>query len=66
MTLNPGATRTAMRAAAYPGEDPATVASAESKMDVYLHVLGPDARDRAFAALDARDWAPDGNTAPAP
>jgi NAD(P)-dependent dehydrogenase (short-subunit alcohol dehydrogenase family) len=58
VTLNPGATRTAMRAAAYPGEDPSTVATAESKMDLYLHLLGPDAHDRTFTALDARDWWP--------
>ena len=63
VTLNPGATRTAMRAIAYPGEDPATVPPAETKMDLYLHVLGPDARDRAFAALDARDWSPEPTSA---
>src|SRR5262249_4299631 len=37
-TLNPGATRTSMRSAAYPGEDPSTVALPESKMDVYLYL----------------------------
>ena len=58
VTLNPGATRTAMRRAAYAGEDPMTVATAEAKMDAYLHVFGPDAHDRAFAALDARNAPP--------
>lgn len=38
-SLNPGATRTAMRAAAYPAEDPATVKSAESIAPVYSYLL---------------------------
>ena len=45
-TLNPGATRTTMRTTAYPGEDPMTVATPESRMDLYLYLLGPDARGR--------------------
>ena len=38
-SLNPGATRTAMRAAAYPAEDPATVKSAESIAPIYSYLL---------------------------
>lgn len=57
-TLNPGATRTSMRAAAYPGEDPATVPTPESHMDIYLYLLGPDARGRSELQWDARDWTP--------
>ncbi|HMW49898.1 MAG TPA: YciK family oxidoreductase [Marinagarivorans sp.] len=38
-SLNPGATRTAMRAAAYPAEDPATVKSAESIAPAYGFLL---------------------------
>lgn len=37
--LNPGATRTAMRAAAYPGEDPNTVKSASTIMPAYALLL---------------------------
>jgi NAD(P)-dependent dehydrogenase (short-subunit alcohol dehydrogenase family) len=65
-TLNPGATRTSMRMAAYPGEDPTTVASPESKMDVYLYLLGPDARDRDEIQWDAKDWSPIRNRAVTP
>ena len=35
-SLNPGATRTRMRAMAYPGENPSEVATPEEKMDIYL------------------------------
>ncbi len=38
-SLNPGATRTAMRAAAYPAEDPTTVKSAESIARAYSFLL---------------------------
>ena len=37
--INPGATRTRMRATAYPAEDPATVKPAESFMDYYLYLI---------------------------
>lgn len=39
-SINPGATRTQMRAAAYPGEDPETVKTAEDLMRDYLYLLG--------------------------
>ncbi len=55
-SLNPGATRTAMRASAYPAENPAEVASAEAKMDVYLYLFERASRGLTGAALDARDW----------
>jgi len=57
-TLNPGATRTTMRTAAYPAEDPTTVPTPESRMDIYLYLLGPDARGRNEIQWDARDWQP--------
>jgi len=43
-SLNPGATRTAMRAAAYPDEDPATLPPAEDHMPLYLYLMGPDSK----------------------
>ncbi len=55
-SINPGATRTTMRAAAYPGEDPSTVASPESRLDLYLYLLGPDSAGSSAGAFDARDW----------
>ena len=57
-TLNPGATRTQMRATAYPGEDPHTVAAPEERMDLYLYLLGPAARGRNQIQWDAKDWSP--------
>jgi NAD(P)-dependent dehydrogenase (short-subunit alcohol dehydrogenase family) len=57
-TLNPGATRTRMRAQAYPGEDPETVPAPEQHMDLYLYLLGPDSAGRTGGRFDARDWSP--------
>ena len=55
-TLNPGATRTAMRAAAYPAEDPATLPEPEAHMDLYLYLMGPDARGITGQRFDAAAW----------
>lgn len=41
-SINPGGTRTKMRAAAYPGEDPTTVKTADALMPAYLYLLGDD------------------------
>ncbi|MEE4191817.1 MAG: YciK family oxidoreductase [Halieaceae bacterium] len=53
-SLNPGATRTRMRAAAYPGEDPATLKTAEELMPTYLYLLGDDSRGVTGQAFDAQ------------
>ncbi|MEP5766329.1 MAG: YciK family oxidoreductase [Halieaceae bacterium] len=53
-SLNPGATRTAMRAAAYPGEDPATLKTAEELMPTYLYLMGDDSCELNGAALNAQ------------
>ncbi len=42
-SINPGATRTRMRATAYPGEDPKTVPAAQVHMPAYLYLMGDDA-----------------------
>lgn len=55
-SLNPGATRTSMRARAYPGENPAEVPTAEEKMDIYLYLMEPASRSVNGALLDASDW----------
>ena len=55
-SLNPGATRTAMRAAAYPAEDPATLPTAEQHMALYLYLMGPDSRGVNGQRLDAATW----------
>lgn len=54
--LNPGATRTQMRAQAFPGEDPATLPSAEDIMPAYLYLMGPDSKAVRGQSLDARDY----------
>lgn len=42
--INPGATRTDMRAAAYPAEDPEKLPLPETLTAPYLYLLGPDSR----------------------
>jgi NAD(P)-dependent dehydrogenase (short-subunit alcohol dehydrogenase family) len=52
--VNPGATRTAMRAAAYPAEDPARLKTPEDILGVYLYLLGPDSRGVTGRSFDAQ------------
>ena len=52
--INPGATRTAMRAAAYPGEDPMTLKAPEDIVAPYLYLLGPDSAHVHGQSLDAQ------------
>lgn len=53
-SINPGATRTAMRASAYPAEDPAIVTPPEAIMNSYLFLFGPDSKDWHGQQLDAQ------------
>lgn len=41
-SINPGATRTGMRANAYPAEDPQTLKTPEELMPTYLYLMGDD------------------------
>jgi NAD(P)-dependent dehydrogenase (short-subunit alcohol dehydrogenase family) len=43
--VNPGATRTRMRARAYPAENPETLPTPESHVPPFLYLLGPASRD---------------------
>lgn len=52
--INPGRTRTAMRAAAYPGEDPVTLLAPEEIVMPYLYLMGPDSRGITGQSLDAQ------------
>ena len=52
--INPGATRTAMRAAAYPAEDPAQVTPATDIMPLYLHLMSPASIGTHGQSLDAQ------------
>ncbi|MGQ4879874.1 YciK family oxidoreductase [Billgrantia sp. LNSP4103-1] len=53
-SLNPGATRTAMRAHAYPGEDAMTLRTPEEIMPTYLWLMGPDSRGHNGERFDAQ------------
>lgn len=53
-SLNPGATRTRMRATAYPGEDPDSLPTPESIMPTYLWLMGPDSRRHNGERFDAQ------------
>lgn len=57
-SLNPGGTRTNMRRAAFPAEDPATQPEAESLMPIYLYLMGPDAASIHGQALNVRGFDP--------
>lgn len=54
-SINPGATRTAMRQQAVPAENPETLPTAESLMPVYLYLMGPHSRALHGEALNARE-----------
>ena len=55
-SVNPAATRTRMRAAAYPAEDPMTLPTAESITPIFVHLASADSSDVTGQSLSARDW----------
>jgi len=50
-TIDPGAVRTALRARAYPGENPLTLPEPEDVISLYLYLMGPDSRGTTGQAL---------------
>ena len=52
-TLDPGAVRTALRARAYPGENPLSLPLPEEVMSLYLYLMGPDSQGTSGQALRA-------------
>jgi NAD(P)-dependent dehydrogenase (short-subunit alcohol dehydrogenase family) len=52
--INPGATRSAMRKAAYPGEDPSTLLTPADIMATYLYLIGPDSQGITGQSLDCQ------------
>ena len=52
--INPGGTRTNMRASAYPGENPQSVKTPEELMPLYLYLLGPDSTGITGQPFDAQ------------
>lgn len=54
--LNPGATRTSMRAAAYPEEDPLTLPSPADIVEGFVYLASDESSRVTGQSLDARDW----------
>ncbi|MCP5156882.1 MAG: YciK family oxidoreductase [Ectothiorhodospiraceae bacterium] len=52
--ISPGPVRTAMRAAAFPGEDPQRLLTPREVVIPYLYLLGPDSRGLNGASVDAQ------------
>jgi NAD(P)-dependent dehydrogenase (short-subunit alcohol dehydrogenase family) len=53
-SLNPGATNTAMRRAAYPGEEPTRNPAPADIMPAYLYLIGDDSAGVTGRAFNAR------------
>jgi len=54
--VNPGGTRTGMRAAAYPEEDPLTLPTPEQVTPVFVYLASDESRDVTGKSLEARDF----------
>lgn len=52
--INPGATRTSMRLAAYPGEDRDKLKRPEEILPAYVYLLGPDSKGVTGQSFDAQ------------
>ena len=52
--INPGRTRTAMRRAAYPAEDPGTLKTAADIMPTYIYLMGSDSAGVSGQSLDCQ------------
>jgi len=55
-SVNPAATRTVMRAEAYPDEDPLTLPAPEEIMPIFLYLASDESVGVTGKALDAREW----------
>jgi NAD(P)-dependent dehydrogenase (short-subunit alcohol dehydrogenase family) len=54
--VNPGATRTAMRAAAYPDEDPLTLPVPEKIVPVFVYLASDASRAVTGKSFEAQEW----------
>ena len=52
--INPGKTRTAMRRAAYPAEDPGALKTPADIMATYLYLMGPESQGVTGQSLDCQ------------
>jgi len=55
-SVNPAATRTQMRAQAYPAEDPMTLPTPESIMEIFVYLASDESMEVSGQALSAREW----------
>lgn len=55
-SVNPAATRTQMRAQAYPAEDPMTLPAPESVVPIFVYLASDESVAVSGQALNARDW----------
>jgi NAD(P)-dependent dehydrogenase (short-subunit alcohol dehydrogenase family) len=55
-TVNPGPTRTEMRALAYPEEDPLTLPTPDQVTPIFVYLASDDSAAVTGQALDAREW----------
>jgi len=55
-SVNPAATRTHMRALAYPAEDPMTLPTPEAIIPLFVYLASDASREVTGKALNARDW----------
>ena len=53
-TLNPGATRTSMRADAYPAENPTHLKTPDQIMDIHVYLMSDESKHVNGQALDAQ------------
>jgi len=53
-SINPGATRTSMRASAYPAENPVSNPTPEEIMPIYLYLMGQDSVGETGQSFDAQ------------
>jgi len=54
--INPGPTRTEMRAFAYPEEDPLTLPTPDAIVPVFIYLASDDSASVTGQSLDAQDW----------
>jgi NAD(P)-dependent dehydrogenase (short-subunit alcohol dehydrogenase family) len=55
-SVNPGGTRTEMRAAAYPEEDPETLPEPDDIAPIFVYLASDDSINVTGEAFNARDW----------
>jgi NAD(P)-dependent dehydrogenase (short-subunit alcohol dehydrogenase family) len=55
-SVNPGPTRTEMRAEAYPEEDPLTLPTPEQITPIFVHLASAQSENLTGQMLEAQDW----------